>query len=32
VLLACLQAFDPAATSVGGGAPESNSPLTAVVA
>ncbi len=32
VLLACLQAFDPAATSVGGGAPQSNSPLTAVVA
>ncbi len=32
VLLTCLQAFDPSATSVGGGAPESNTPLTDVLA
>jgi hypothetical protein len=32
VLLACLQAFDPSATSVGGGAPQSNTPLTDIVA
>ena len=32
VLLTCLQAFDPAADSVGGGAPMSNTPLTDVLA
>ncbi len=32
VLLTCLQAFDPDATSVGGGAPESSTPLTDVLA
>ncbi len=32
VLLTLLQAFDPAATSVGGGAPMSNTPLTAILA
>ncbi len=32
VLLTCLQAFDPDATSVGGGAPESSTPMTAVLA
>lgn len=32
VLLTCLQAFDPEATSIGGGAPQSNTPLTAVLA
>ncbi len=32
VLLACLQAFDPGANSVGGGAPESTTPFSAVVA
>jgi hypothetical protein len=32
VLLTCLQAFDESATSIGGGAPESNSPLTEVLA
>lgn len=32
VLLTCLQAFDPAADSVGGGAPMSNTPLTEVLA
>lgn len=30
VLLTCLQAFDPAATSVGGGAPMSTTPLDAI--
>jgi len=32
VLLALLQAFDPAATSIGGGAAQSNSPLTDILA
>jgi hypothetical protein len=32
VLLSLLQAFDPAATSVGGGAPVSNTPLTDILA
>jgi len=32
VLLACLQAFDDTATSIGGGAPLSNTPLSDVVA
>ena len=32
VLLSCLQAFDPTATSIGGGAPQSSSPLTEVLA
>ena len=32
VLLTCLQAFDPAADSVGGGPLESNTPLSAIVA
>lgn len=32
VLLACLQAFDPSATSVGGGAPMSDTPLTDILA
>jgi hypothetical protein len=32
VLLSCLQAFDPAATEIGGGAPYSNTPLPDVVA
>ncbi len=32
VLLTCLQAFDPEATSVGGGAPQSNTPLTDIIA
>lgn len=32
VLLSLLQAFDPAATSVGGGAPMSNTPLTEILA
>jgi hypothetical protein len=32
VLLACLQAFDPEASSVGGGAPQSNTPLADVIA
>lgn len=32
VLLACLQAFDPAASSIGGGAPQSNTPFAAVLA
>jgi len=32
VLLTCLQAFDPGATSVGGGAPQSNTPLSDVIA
>lgn len=30
-LLTCLQAFDPAATSIGGGAPMSTTPLTAIM-
>jgi hypothetical protein len=30
VLLTCLQAFDPAASSVGSGAPSSNTPLEAL--
>lgn len=32
VLLACLQAFDPTATSIGGGAPQSDTPLTDILA
>lgn len=32
VLLTCLQAFDPSASSIGGGAPQSSSPLTDVLA
>lgn len=32
VLLTCLQAFDPTATEVGGGAPYSNTPCTAIKA
>jgi len=32
VLLSCLRAFDPAAPSVGGGAPMSNTPLTEILA
>ncbi len=32
VLLSCLLAFDPGATSVGGGAPQSNTPLTEILA
>jgi hypothetical protein len=32
VLLSCLRAFDPAAPSVGGGAPYSETPLSAVIA
>ncbi|MCH9686464.1 MAG: DUF1552 domain-containing protein [Deltaproteobacteria bacterium] len=32
VLLACLQGFDPSATSIGGGAPMSTTPLTEIIA
>ena len=32
VLLTCLQAFDPGATTIGGGAPQSTTPLTDVLA